>query len=39
MLSMPRLILQAPQVNMNGGRLPEPEANRHRYLKIPIGAP
>lgn len=37
-LSMPRLILHALQVNMNGGRLPEPEANGRVYLKIPIGA-
>ncbi len=37
-LSMPRLILHALQVNMNGGRLPEPEANGRRYLKIPIDA-
>jgi glyoxylase-like metal-dependent hydrolase (beta-lactamase superfamily II) len=37
-LPMPRLILQALQVNMNGGRLPEPENNGRRYLKIPIGA-
>ena len=31
-LSMPRLILHALQVNMSGGRLPEPEANGRRYL-------
>jgi glyoxylase-like metal-dependent hydrolase (beta-lactamase superfamily II) len=37
-LSMPRLILHALQVNINGGRLPEPEKNGRRYLKIPIGA-
>jgi glyoxylase-like metal-dependent hydrolase (beta-lactamase superfamily II) len=37
-LSMPRQILHALQVNMNGGRLPEPEANGKVYLKIPIGA-
>jgi len=37
-LSMPRLILHALQVNMNGGRLPEPEANGRRYLKFPLGA-
>jgi glyoxylase-like metal-dependent hydrolase (beta-lactamase superfamily II) len=37
-LSMPRQILHALQVNMNGGRLPEPEANGRVYLKIPIGA-
>ncbi len=35
-LSMPRLILHALQVNMNGGRLPEPEANGTRYLRIPL---
>lgn len=37
-LPMPKLILHALQVNTNGGRLPEPEANGRRYLKIPIGA-
>jgi glyoxylase-like metal-dependent hydrolase (beta-lactamase superfamily II) len=37
-LAMPRLILSALQVNINGGRLPEPEANGRRYLKIPLGA-
>lgn len=37
-LPMPKLILQALQVNLRGGRLPEPEANGRRYLKIPIGA-
>ncbi|MCT8999355.1 MBL fold metallo-hydrolase [Chelativorans intermedius] len=37
-LPMPRLILHALQVNMNGGRLPEPEANGRRYLKFPIDA-
>jgi glyoxylase-like metal-dependent hydrolase (beta-lactamase superfamily II) len=36
-LPMPRLILHALQVNMNAGRLPQPEANGHTYLKIPIG--
>jgi glyoxylase-like metal-dependent hydrolase (beta-lactamase superfamily II) len=42
-LPMPKLILQSLQVNMNGGRLPPPEANGRRYLKIPLdlltGAP
>lgn len=42
-LPMPRLILHALQVNINGGRLPEPEDNGRRYLKIPLdlfdGAP
>jgi glyoxylase-like metal-dependent hydrolase (beta-lactamase superfamily II) len=37
-LPMPRLILHALQVNMNGGRLPEPEANGKRYLKFPVDA-
>jgi glyoxylase-like metal-dependent hydrolase (beta-lactamase superfamily II) len=37
-LPMPRLILQALQVNVRGGRLPEPEGNGTRYLKIPIDA-
>jgi glyoxylase-like metal-dependent hydrolase (beta-lactamase superfamily II) len=37
-LSMPRQILHALQVNMNGGRLPEPEGNGRVYLKIPVGA-
>jgi glyoxylase-like metal-dependent hydrolase (beta-lactamase superfamily II) len=36
-LTMPRQILHALQVNMNGGRLPVPEANGRSYLKIPIG--
>lgn len=37
-LPMPKLILPALQVNIRGGRLPEPEANGTRYLKIPIDA-
>ncbi|RRD21540.1 TIGR01244 family phosphatase [Brucellaceae bacterium VT-16-1752] len=37
-LPMPKLILHALQVNMNGGRLPEPEGNGKRYLKIPLDA-
>jgi glyoxylase-like metal-dependent hydrolase (beta-lactamase superfamily II) len=35
-LPMPKLILHALQVNMNGGRLPAPEANGKRYLKFPL---
>jgi len=35
-LPMPKLILHALQVNMNGGRLPECEANGKRYLKFPL---
>jgi glyoxylase-like metal-dependent hydrolase (beta-lactamase superfamily II) len=37
-LPMPKLILQALQVNINGGRLPEPEDNGKRYLKFPLNA-
>ncbi len=37
-LAMPKLILHALQVNINGGRLPEPEANGKRYLKFPVDA-
>jgi glyoxylase-like metal-dependent hydrolase (beta-lactamase superfamily II) len=35
-LGMPRLILPSIQVNMRGGRLPEPEDNGTRYLKLPL---
>ncbi len=37
-LPMPKLILHALQVNTNAGRLPEPESNGRRYLKIPLDA-
>ncbi|HSM31949.1 MAG TPA: MBL fold metallo-hydrolase [Woeseiaceae bacterium] len=37
-LDMPRLILPSIQVNVRAGRLPEPEANGVRYLKIPLDA-
>ena len=37
-LAMPKLILAALQVNIAGGRLPEPEGNGRRYLKIPLDA-
>lgn len=37
-LPMPKLILHALQVNIRGGRLPEPEANGKRYLKFPLDA-
>lgn len=37
-LPMPKLILHALQVNMRGGRLPDPEDNGRSYLKIPVGA-
>ena len=35
-LSMPKLILPSIQVNMRGGRLPEPEDNGVNYLKLPL---
>ncbi|MDH6234028.1 uncharacterized protein (TIGR01244 family) [Mesorhizobium soli] len=37
-LPMPKLILHALQVNVQAGRLPEPEANGRRYLKFPLDA-
>ncbi len=37
-LPMPKLILHALQVNINGGRLPEAEVGGKRYLKIPLDA-
>ncbi|MFV1919684.1 MBL fold metallo-hydrolase [Sphingomonas sp. MJ1 (PH-R8)] len=37
-LGTPRLMLPAIQVNMRAGRLPEPEANGKRYLRIPLDA-
>lgn len=35
-LAMPVLLLPAVQVNIRAGRLPPPEANGVRYLKIPL---
>ena len=35
-LPLPKLMLAALQVNIRGGRLPEPEANGHSYLRIPL---
>jgi glyoxylase-like metal-dependent hydrolase (beta-lactamase superfamily II) len=37
-LPMPKLILHALQVNIAGGRLPDPESNGIRYLKFPLNA-
>ncbi len=37
-LPMPKLILHSLQVNIRGGRLPDPEDNGKRYLKIPLDA-
>lgn len=35
-LSMPKLILPAIQINMNGGQFPMPENNGVSYLKLPL---
>jgi glyoxylase-like metal-dependent hydrolase (beta-lactamase superfamily II) len=35
-LAMPALMLPAVQVNLRGGALPEPDADGHRYLKLPL---
>lgn len=35
-LSMPKLILPSLQVNIRGGRLPEPDDNGVAYLKLPV---
>lgn len=35
-LEMPKLILPSIQVNMKGGRLPEPDESGSRQLKVPI---
>lgn len=37
-LHAPQLLFQSVQVNVDGGRLPSPEANEQRYLRIPINA-
>jgi glyoxylase-like metal-dependent hydrolase (beta-lactamase superfamily II) len=35
-LAMPKLILPSIQINMRGGRMPEPEGNGISYLKLPL---
>ena len=35
-LSAPKLLLPSIQVNIDAGKLPEPEENGRRYLKIPL---
>ena len=35
-LAMPKLILPAIQINMNGEEFSEPEENGIRYLKLPF---
>ncbi len=37
-MSVPRLLFQSVQVNVDAGRLPEPSDNQKRYLKLPINA-
>lgn len=37
-LALPRLMLAALQINIRGGRLPEPEGNGRAYLKLPLNA-
>jgi glyoxylase-like metal-dependent hydrolase (beta-lactamase superfamily II) len=37
-LPLPELMLAALQVNLRGGRLPEPEDNGRSYLKMPLNA-
>ena len=35
-LSLPDRMLGALQINLRGGRLPEPERDGHHYLKLPV---
>ena len=35
-LSMPKLIIPSLQVNMRGGRLPEPDESGKSFLKVPV---
>ena len=35
-LSVPKLIVPSVQVNIRGGRMPEPEDNGVSYIKIPV---
>jgi glyoxylase-like metal-dependent hydrolase (beta-lactamase superfamily II) len=37
-LNMPQLILPSIQINIDGGKMPKPEANGVSYLKLPINA-
>jgi glyoxylase-like metal-dependent hydrolase (beta-lactamase superfamily II) len=38
-LTTPKLLFPSVQVNMRAGRLPEPEDNGTRYLKLPLNLP
>lgn len=35
-LAMPKLIIPSIQVNIRGGRLPEPDAHGKQFLKVPV---
>ena len=37
-LAMPKVIMPSVQVNIRGGRLPDPEDNGVSYIKIPVNA-
>ena len=37
-LPLPKLMLHALQVNIRGGRLPEPDGNGVSYLRVPLNA-
>lgn len=37
-LPLPKLMLHALQVNIRGGRLPEPDGNGVSYLRVPVNA-
>ena len=36
-LGMPKLIIPSIQVNIRGGKLPEPDASGRRFLEVPVG--
>jgi glyoxylase-like metal-dependent hydrolase (beta-lactamase superfamily II) len=38
-LAVPKLLYPSVQANIRAGQLPEPEANGHRYLKLPLTGP
>ncbi len=38
-LAVPALLWPSLQVNLRGGRLPEPDAQGRRFLRIPLGLP
>jgi hypothetical protein len=37
-LDVPKLMLQAIQLNIRAGKLPNPESNGQSYLKTPLSA-